>query len=185
MEFLSRLGCRLILLPLGAELNESFTEPIGGIVYGKLLYGGVSRFHLLPSSITSDTSKPLRRAAQQTVISNHNTNNHHDDHQAPSSWIEYGGPQRKYQAIDMGPAALLEVTLLPYGKEMPSISHNTNKDMAMSQIYWNPQKIFTFLHSNNHHASSSSSSRRPSIKQKFQSKCQWRHDSSKIINGGY
>ena len=74
----------MILLPSGAELNESFTEPIGGIVYGKL--------------------------------------------------------------------------------EMPSISHNTNKDMAMSQIYWNPQKIFTFLHSNNHHASSSSLlSRRPSI----------------------
>ena len=65
-QFLDRLGCRLILLPSGGELRHPLQTPTGGIVYGKLLYGGVKRFRLINNSGSGKNAMP-RRAAERTV----------------------------------------------------------------------------------------------------------------------
>ena len=96
-EVLPRLSCRLVILPSGAALDSPLSEAAGSMIYGKLLYGGVSRFRLLPSS-------PPRRAGERTEVKN----SLKDD---VPCWIQYGGPDRMYEAVDMGPAALLEVVV--------------------------------------------------------------------------
>ena len=54
------------------------------------------------------------------------------------AWLQYGGPERNYQAVDMGPCLLLELILLPLGLEVPSISQEmahwqeTTKDHSSS-----------------------------------------------------
>lgn len=58
-------------------------------------------------------------------------------------WLQYGGPDRKYEAIDMGSCAVVEFTILPSGQQMPPILSNVD-DMAISKILWNPTKIFSF-----------------------------------------
>jgi hypothetical protein len=42
-EFLNRLGCKLILLPSGQSMQGCLSEPNGSLIFGKLLYGGVTR----------------------------------------------------------------------------------------------------------------------------------------------
>jgi hypothetical protein len=37
------------------------------------------------------------------------------------AWLQFGGPLRVYEAIDMGPSAVIEVTLLPPQAEMPPL----------------------------------------------------------------
>ena len=46
-DFLSRIGCRLILLPSGQPLKDTIKSPPGAMAYGKLLYGGVTRYRIL------------------------------------------------------------------------------------------------------------------------------------------
>jgi hypothetical protein len=41
--FLNRLGCKLILLPSGQSMQGCLSEPNGSLIFGKLLYGGVTR----------------------------------------------------------------------------------------------------------------------------------------------
>jgi vesicle-fusing ATPase len=132
-EFLERLGCRLVLLPSGASLQQPFTEPVSSIIYGKLLYGGVTRYRLLPSS---NSNRPPRRAGERTeVMTNVNDN-------APV-WMMYGGPERNYDAIDMGAAAVLEIVLLNKGQSMST--DTAVGDMSLNRIAWKPQKIFAFM----------------------------------------
>eukprot|EP00957_Ditylum_brightwellii_P166703 12690296-Ditylum_brightwellii.AAC.1 len=49
-------------------------------------------------------------------------------------WIQFGGAERMYEAVDMGPAAVLELTLLPQGKVMPSILDIVNVGGLQPQI---------------------------------------------------
>ena len=65
-QILDRLRYRLILLSLGGELRHLLQTPTGGIVYGKLLYGGVKRFRLINNSGSGKNAMP-RRAAERTV----------------------------------------------------------------------------------------------------------------------
>ena len=58
-DFLARLGCRLILFPSGTPLPSPLTEPPASIVYGQLLYGGVTRFRLLGNQ---------RKAGERTEV---------------------------------------------------------------------------------------------------------------------
>jgi vesicle-fusing ATPase len=58
--------------------------------------------------------------------------------------------ERKYQALDIGPAAILEVFVLPLGKDMKShTSHQDNKSIkrtassiVVDNIPWNPNQMF-------------------------------------------
>mmetsp|Transcript_23569 Transcript_23569/g.26459 ORF Transcript_23569/g.26459 Transcript_23569/m.26459 type:complete len:262 (+) Transcript_23569:48-833(+) len=45
-QFSSRMSARLILLPSGSSLSRSLREPPDSLLYGKLLYGGVTRYRV-------------------------------------------------------------------------------------------------------------------------------------------
>lgn len=129
-EVLDRIGCRLILLPSGASLPSPLTEFPTGLIYGKLLYGGVTRSRLLPSS---DRHSPPRAAGVRQEIKRRV-----DDH--VPSWMMFGGASRMYEAVDMGPAAVLEVVAIPQG----SLDDSLGDNMVFGGLVWPPQKIFAY-----------------------------------------
>jgi ATPase family associated with various cellular activities (AAA) len=135
--FTSRLGCRLLLFPSGASLTKPLTEPPASIIYGKLLYGGITRYRLLVSS--NSRQRAPRKAGERTEIKA-SVNDH------IPVWMQYGGPDRQYEAVDMGAAAILEVILLPRGQELANIAKQASGDMTVSRIMWPPQKMFGFVH---------------------------------------
>lgn len=106
-EFLSRMACRVIVLPSGTSLKSNLRTAPGGMIYGKLLYGGVTRYRVIGKN---------RKAGERTTID------------SPESWLQYGGPERSYQSVDMGPCALMEVILLPKGLEIAEL----NSDMIVA-----------------------------------------------------
>ena len=62
-EYTSRIACHVILIPSGVETAPfSLVESTGAHVYGKLLYGGVTRFRLLKSG------KTVRRAGESREV---------------------------------------------------------------------------------------------------------------------
>lgn len=133
-EFYSRIGCKLYLYPSGSELKSPLVEPTGAIVFGKLLYGGVTRYRLLGSS----TSKRApRKVGEQSAIKT----SRNDD---VPCWIVFGGSDRKYVSIDMGSAAVIEITVLPQGKKMIPILEQDSLDMAVARVEWKPQQMFHF-----------------------------------------
>ena len=105
-EFLSRIALRLFVLPSGSSLaNNLRTEP-GAMVYGKLLYGGVTRYRMIGTQ-----GRRMRKAGERTAIVTPSSNTP----ETSSSWLQYGGTERNYDAVDMGPCAFLELTILPKG----------------------------------------------------------------------
>ena len=113
--YLTRLRCHLIALPSGGTTAPlSLVESAGAHAYGTLLYGGVTRYRLLRSGGT------VRRAGERREVS-----------PAPGSgakagggpsWVQLGGLERRYEAVDMGPAAVLEVILMPrLWQELPTV----------------------------------------------------------------
>lgn len=133
-KFLNRMGCRLLLFPSGASLKSPLTEPPASIIYGKLLFGGVTRYRLL---VSTNGQRATRRAGERTEVKASIR-----DH--VPVWMQYGGPDRQYEAIDMGAAGILEVLLLPRGQELDSIAKQAAGDMTASRIMWPPQKMFGF-----------------------------------------
>ena len=138
-EVLNRIGCRLILLPSGASLPSPLVEFPNSIIYGKLLYGGVTRSRLLPSSSSQGTNgaagtAPPRAAGVRQEIKQR-------VHDNVPSWMMFGGANRMYQAVDMGPAAVLEVVVLPQGNLDDSLGDN----MVLGGLAWPPQKIFDYF----------------------------------------
>ena len=110
-ELLSRIGCRFILLPSGTSLKDNLRTAPGAMVYGKLCYGGVTRYRMLGTGGGiggNDNYKKIPRKAGErtTIVPN-------DAKSRVEGWLQYGGPERNYDAIDMGPCGLMEVTLLP------------------------------------------------------------------------
>ena len=92
-QYISRLGCRVILLPSGSESSSfSLVESTGAHVFGKLLYGVVARYRLLRSGRT------VRRVGESREVM---TLNHHQQqrrrHHRHPSWVQLGGLQRKYE----------------------------------------------------------------------------------------
>ena len=55
----------------------------------------------------------------------------------------YGGPDRLYESVDMGAAAILEVLLLPRGQSMQR-SVQIGETMQMSGVQWKPHSMFQF-----------------------------------------
>ena len=145
-DFLSRLGCRIILLPSGATLSSPLMEPSASIIYGKLLYGGVTRYRLLGShyrsQFSSSSPPPQRKAGLRTEVKPTARDN-------VAAWMMYGGPDRRYEAVDMGAAAVLEVFLLPRGKKLDNDSAAVagvpgQHNMVVDGIPWKPQNMFDF-----------------------------------------
>ena len=106
---MERMCCRLILLPSGCGLRGGggIFEPAGSLPFARLQYGGVMQYRILPSSSSSGGSRTTttwRRAGERTerktLTSVH-----------VPSWVQYGGAERRYGAVDMGPAMVLEYTL--------------------------------------------------------------------------
>ena len=95
--------------------------PPGAMIFGKLLYGGVTRYRLL--------SGGKRRTGERSVImpssTSISTKTNEDDFQC---WLQFGGPERNYEALDMGPAALMELILLPKGLSISDMSIDTKKN---------------------------------------------------------
>jgi vesicle-fusing ATPase len=130
-EFLKRLGCRLILLPSGTALPSPLAEFPGSMIYGKLLYGGVTRSRLLSSSTGRG---PTRAAGLRTEVKS-------TADQSIPTWIMFGAADRMYEAVDMGPAAVLEVVLIhPQGTLDDSLGDN----MVFGGLAWPPHKMFGY-----------------------------------------
>ena len=167
-EFLNRLQCRLILLPSGQGLRGGLREPAGSLTFAKLLCGGATRYRILPSSSNtssknnsgggdknSDTTA-VRRAGERTERKSSR------DERIPS-WVQYGGTERRYDAVDMGPAMIVEWTLLPKIRggedafnnnmddgvgERPyttTSSSPTTTDMVLQRLAWKPQHMFQYV----------------------------------------
>lgn len=135
-ELLRRLSLRLVLFPSGGTLRKPLSTPTpGGITFGKLLYGGVKRYRVLGGS---------RRTSERTA-----TKPTPED-KVPA-WVQYGGSGRTYEALDVGPAAVLEITLHPLGKPVLSLREEQQQqqqqpshgDGVLSRLAWSPQDMFT------------------------------------------
>jgi len=168
-EFLNRLQCRLILLPSGQPLQSHLLEPTGSLIFGKLLYGGVTRYRLLPNSSSSSRSingGSINNSNQDTptIITGRRTGERTERKTTPSqiipTWTQYGGTPRRYDAVDMGPAMILEWVLLPkvsVGVSGSGIGEGKNGngnsvestvqkgDMTLHRLGWNPDRMFDFL----------------------------------------
>jgi len=128
-EFLDRFRVSLILLPSGKSLEHNIRNAPGSMCYGKLLYGGVNRYRLLPG-------KMKRRTGERTTLMTKENEN-------VNAWLQYGGPDRNYDAIDMGPCAILEVIVVPQGLRMHPIV--TDRDhMALSYLGWDAKRLLSF-----------------------------------------
>lgn len=131
-EFLSRMGAKLILLPSGSSLSRPLREHPSSLIYGKLLFGGVTRYRRLNSS---NSRRPPRRTGERTATKVSASDN-------IPAWIQYGGTDRIYEALDIGSAAVLEITLAPRGQTL-AINEVTNfGDMVVQNCVWKPQEIF-------------------------------------------
>ncbi len=146
-EFLDRLQCRLILLPSGQSMGGGLLEPSGSLTFGKLLYGGVTRYRILPSSGGANgadaSPRPLRRAGERTERKT-------SKHQHVPSWVQYGGTERRYDAADMGPAMVLEWSLLPkiQGGDVAADGNAPRAvggDMTLRRIAWSPRDMFRYV----------------------------------------
>lgn len=142
-EFLDRLECRLVLLPSGQGLVGGLHEPSGSLVFGKLLYGGVTRYRILPSSSGSGGAdqqrRPPRRAGERTERKTRKSQN-------IPSWVQYGGSCRLYEGVDMGAAAVLEFSLLPKIQGGFDEGDSTmNTDMVLERLGWHPRNMFRFV----------------------------------------
>lgn len=144
-DFLSRLGSRLLIFPSGASLSSPLWEPPASMVYGKLLYGGVTRYRQL---VSSNSRRPPRRAGERTAIASSAATSR-------GVWIQYGGTERMYEAVDMGPAAVLEFMILPKsviarGLSLPDPdSSDAGGGMVIQKFPWRPQQIFDSIPEDN------------------------------------
>lgn len=134
-ELLQRMGCRLILLPSGKEMDYPLVTPPGGMAYGKIIYGGAKRFRYLRSA---RKNVPVRITGEATSIKVSDADN-------PRSWTQFGGPERNYRAIDMGPACILEVIILTKDLKLPLLSEDEeNMQMTLSNFKFDPHEMFQF-----------------------------------------
>jgi len=134
-DFFNRLQCNLILIPSGQSMNGYLFEPSGTLTFGKLLYGGVTRYRILPSY--SGSSEP-RRAGERTERKSSKYEN-------IPAWIQYGGTERRYEAVDMGPACVLELSLLPKMRYGEQTRQSTEEDMMINRFAWSPQSMFRYI----------------------------------------
>jgi hypothetical protein len=147
-DFLSRLQCRLFLLPSGTALPCPLIEPPATLVFGKLLYGGITRYRLLGTTLSSSSSSTSKQQQRRVGV---RTDVQPTLDDIVPTWIMYGGSDRMYESVDMGPAALLEVILYPRGQGKnhqqftSTASFNDKTIMQLVGITWKPQFMFHTL----------------------------------------
>ena len=73
------------------------------MVYGKLLYGGARRFRILPGKMARRTGERTAIASASSVADGVEEN--------VKSWLQFGGPERNYEAVDMGTFVSLLICL--------------------------------------------------------------------------
>jgi vesicle-fusing ATPase len=78
------------------------------------------------------TGDKKRRAGERTLIY---------ERGKTKSWLQYGGPERKYEAVDMGPCALVEILALPKGLSIPSLMED-GEEMVVAHFPWDPNVLF-------------------------------------------
>jgi vesicle-fusing ATPase len=163
-EFMDGIQCRLILLPSGLGLGGGgLFEPAGSLTFSKLLYGGVTRYRILPSSSggggsggdvsSSDASSAARKKPPRRVGERTERKTSASDH--VPSWVQYGGAERRYDAVDMGPAMVLEFTLLPkiQGGVVDNLDNDSGDnsqgrsggDMTLRRLAWRPTNMFRYV----------------------------------------
>ncbi len=145
-DFLNRLECKIILLPSGQGMNGGLFEPAGSLIFGRLLYGGATRYRILPSSSGNSNStamKPPRKAGERTERKTSAS-------QQIPSWVQYGGTERRYDGVDMGPAMIIEWTLMPKitGLQVDQADQEKKGDMVLRKLAWKPQNMFNFIDNN-------------------------------------
>jgi vesicle-fusing ATPase len=130
-ELLRRVALRLHLLPSGSGLASPIRSPPGSMAYGTVLYGGATRFRLLGGG---------RRAGERTVVQSKASD-------AEPGWLQYGGPGRGYEALDIGPCAVLEVMILPRQTELEEHEGGAvdgDGTMTLVDLGWNVDRLLDF-----------------------------------------
>ena len=152
-ELLDRVGLRIILLPSGSSLQSPIRTPAGAMAYGKMLFGGATRFRILSGGKFGTP----RRAGERTVIQSKGND-------IEKSWLQYGGPERNYEAVDVGPCGILETIILPKGLILPSMHDDEEESvMALSNLGWNPHNLFDFFESSVSSSANNSSSNKATV----------------------
>jgi vesicle-fusing ATPase len=123
---LDRIGFRVIVMPSGKALTSPICTPAGAMAFGKLLYGGVTRYRMIGGGVNK------RKAGERTEVFSSQS----------KSWLQYGGPIRTYEAVDMGSCALVEVLMLPKGLSVQKLDDEYGEEMAFTQLPWDPQTMF-------------------------------------------
>lgn len=140
-DFLNRLQCKVILLPSGQGLRGGLVEPAGSLIFGRLLYGGVTRYRILPSSTSGNSNttsmKAPRRAGERTERKTSAS-------EKIPTWVQYGGGERRYDGVDMGPCMIMEWGLMPKitGSHIDLSLSGASGDMVLRKLAWNPQNMF-------------------------------------------
>lgn len=124
-----RLGMRLFYLPSGETFETKLQAPPGAMIYGVALHGGVKRFRCIGTN---------RRAGERVVIVSNK------DHTEEVSWMQYGGPERSYEAIDIGPCLFMEVLLYPDGLEVDLLREDNTGDILVSSPSWQPHQFLSY-----------------------------------------
>jgi hypothetical protein len=183
----SRLGMRLLYLPSGGTFATKWRAPPGAMTYGLALHGGIKRFRRLggggvsTTTGTSSGSSSSRRAAvprkagERTIIVPNRGGGGGDSNRRPAvgsgdttadakidlSWLQYGGPERNYEALDIGPCLFMEVLLYPDGLEVPPLvleddddmsdaaTSTAAKDLVISSAQWHPNDFLSLADDDN------------------------------------
>jgi hypothetical protein len=150
----SRLGMRLLYLPSGGTFRTKWRAPPGAMIYGLALQGGVKRFRRLGGG----SGKVTRKAGERTIIvpssrsSGPTAVGGGGDTDTDLSWLQYGGPERNYEALDIGPCLFLEVLLYPDGLQVTPLFDNDDaatitEDLVISSPKWHPQDLLSLAES--------------------------------------
>jgi len=171
-DTLHRIGLRLYCFPSGTSLKKPLVNiPVeGGIAYGKLLYGGLKRYRFLNNS-NSGPGRPKRRVGERSDIQPTSPIVPGGEIENIPSWVMFGGPQRGYEALDMGPACVLELLIQPKARPISSLykyqqlsscvtddslnnQYENQNDMVLSNLGWRSKDMFSFHRKKSKKASS-------------------------------
>lgn len=50
------------------------------------------------------------------------------------AWLQYGGPERCYNALDIGACAVMEITILPKGLTVDLLGGEANNNSTMEEM---------------------------------------------------
>ena len=137
------------MLPSGRALSLPLETASAGVTYGRLLFGGVTRYRLLPGGMGAAGKGPgaarRRRVGERREVTATSAGGGAAAG-PPSSWAQFGGTERMYEAVDMGPACLIEVTILPPQASLRPLRSadggDGGMDAAAYRVPWDADSVF-------------------------------------------